>query len=250
MSRLKKYLLITFAISWGSWGILALLTGMKILSYSDVPGITLFVLGGFGPTIAAIVLLENGRSFKNLVNFVFVHRHGTLGWLLLFCVLEAAIFGLASRELNQETPLFALPIVFLVCLFLGGGNEELGWRGLMQRTLESKLPFPVATLITGAVWAVWHLPLWLVEGTSQYGTSFIAFASFAIVLSFWLACVYKRTGCVFACCVLHGVSNTVMSMFVLKVNWILIVGLLVITALSVLLWYRDSALTRNCAARE
>lgn len=237
MERLKKYLLLTFAVSWVSWWTLALLTGTGVVTFSSAPGLILFVVGGFGPTISAIALLEGGRSLKNAVNYVFAHRRGTLGWLLLFCALNAAVFGLASREVYPEIPVFVIPFIFLMCVFLGGGNEELGWRGLMQPAMERRLPFPAATLVTGAVWAVWHLPLWFVEGSSQSGMPFPLFAAYAVILSFWLACVYKRTGCVFACSVLHGLSNTVVSVFVLKVNWILIAGLIVTTAAAILLWY-------------
>ncbi len=39
-------------------------------------------------------------------------------------------------ELNPKLPLYGIPIIFFVCTFFGGGNEELGWRGTMQPILE------------------------------------------------------------------------------------------------------------------
>lgn len=87
-------------------------------------------------------------------------------YLLLFCVLISAVIGLSSLEVNPALPLFILPFMLIMTTFIGGGNEELGWRRVMQPILESKFSFPIAALITGSVWAVWHSPLWFVVGSS------------------------------------------------------------------------------------
>ena len=68
-----------------------------------------------------------------------------------------------------------------------GGEEELGWRGIMQPILEKLLPFPVATVITGTVWGIWHIPLWFVEGSSQQNMAFPFFlVLLALILSLFL----------------------------------------------------------------
>lgn len=242
--KLKKYIIMTFAISWISWGLLALLIKNSALLFSDAAGTALFVVGGFAPTISAILLLED-KSFKSVLRFIFGCRKRSLGFLLLFCVLETLTIGLSSMELNPQIPLFAIPIVFLTCTFVGGGNEELGWRGTMQPVLETKFPFPIATLITGIVWAVWHLPLWFVDGSTQQGIPFLLFAVFAVFLSYWLACVYKRTNSVFYCAVLHGLSNLLMSVFVIKINLVLILGIIIMDIAAVALWYGKAALQRE-----
>ena len=90
---------------------------------------------------------------------------------------------------------------------LVGGNEELGWRGLLQPALEKKFSFPLATVITALVWVAWHLPLWLIPGTSQSQVSLPFYIFFCILLSFCLAVLYKQTASVFACMVFHGCIN-------------------------------------------
>ena len=64
------------------------------------------------------------------------------------------------------------PLGWTFVTFAGGGNEELGWRGLLQPALEKKFSFPLATVITALVWVAWHLPLWLIPGTSQSQISY------------------------------------------------------------------------------
>jgi membrane protease YdiL (CAAX protease family) len=38
-------------------------------------------------------------------------------------------------------------------------GEELGWRGFLTPQLMRRYTFPVASLITGLIWAIWHIPL-------------------------------------------------------------------------------------------
>lgn len=235
--KLKKYLIKTFAISWISWIILALLVKNNILTFSSVIGSIIFYFGGLAPAISAISVQEN-KSLKSIIKFIFSSKKKSIIYLLLFCLLEILTLGLSSMKINPAMSLYMIPILFVICISIGGGSEELGWRGTMQPILEKKTPFPIATLITGIVWAVWHLPLWFIEGTSQSNLSFLLFAIYAIFLSYWLACVYKKTNCVFNCAILHGLSNLLMSIFVIKVNWILVLGIIIMEIIAIMLYYK------------
>ena len=142
-------------------------------------------------------------------------------------------------EINPQMPWYAAPIVMLSATIVGGGNEELGWRGIMQPELEKRFPFPIATLITGCVWMAWHIPLWFVEGTSQQGINFGLYCIYGLILSFWLATIYKKTKSIFCCVVFHGFSNLMLSLFVIKVNWIMVVGLIAALVVSIWLYYGE-----------
>ncbi len=242
--RLFRYLLWTFAITYLCWGGLALLIHFQAFSYSHPVATILHLIGGFGPTIAALVVWE-GSGIKALIRFVFGCKRKSIFYLLLFCILEFAIIGLSSWEWNEAMPLSLVPVVFLQAVFLYGGNEELGWRGTMQPILEEKLPFPLATLITGIVWSVWHIPLWFVDGASQQNIPFFLFLALGILLSFWLATVYKKTNCVFYCNILHGLTNTLLSLFVIKINAILIIGFVFLLGISIFLWYFPKRLSQK-----
>lgn len=231
--RVQEYLLITFFISWLSWGLLILLTALNVTKFTDPLGMIFFLLGGFGPTISAIMCIEGKLSFKKLVGFIFDRKKRAFGYLLLFLVLEILVVALSAAGVNTEIPVYALPLMLVFCVLLGGGNEELGWRGTMQPLLERMfdkriknpyLSFVATVLLVGVVWAIWHVPLWFVDGTSQHGMNFGWFALDAIVQSFVLACVYRRTGSVFNCMLIHGLINTLMGFFVVEVNWVMVVG--------------------------
>lgn len=242
--RIQEYLLITFFISWLSWGILILLTGFGAIKFQSIIGYILFGIGGFGPTISAIMCLEGKLSLRKIWDFIVSHRKGTIGYLLLFSVLSIASVWLSSMETNPAMPLYALPVVFLVCTLFGGGNEELGWRGtlqpLMEKVMSKKiknrtLSFIVATLCVGLIWALWHLPLWFVVGSTQQGINYGLFAINCILLSFWLAALYRKTHSVLFCMILHGLTNVLMGYFAIKINAVFIIGYIVITVLAIML---------------
>jgi membrane protease YdiL (CAAX protease family) len=61
-------------------------------------------------------------------------------------------------------------------------GEEPGWRGFALPRLTSQLGRIGGTLVLGAAWAVWHLPLFMIAGTAQFGMPFVPFF---ILLTAW-----------------------------------------------------------------
>lgn len=242
--RIQEYLLIAFFISWFSWGVLIVLTALGLIQFASPLGIILFGIGGYGPTISALMCIDGKLSLRKVRDFIFNHQKKTFWCFAIFVILEIIVVALSSMETNSEMPWFALPVVFIVCTLIGGGNEELGWRGTLQplseRVLAKKiknhtLRFVVATLAIGVIWAIWHLPLWFVNGSTQQSIPFGWFFLSTIILSFWLGCIYYKSNSVFYCMLLHGLSNVLMSFFVIKINWILIVGFIALLALSIII---------------
>lgn len=235
--KVITYLLITFAVTYTSWWGLALMTNLNLVSSSQGFFTLIHLIGGFGPTIAAILVLPKKHP-KSVLKFVFSCKKDSFWYLLLFCAIQGAVIGISSMELNPQLPWYLVPVVMLSATIVGGGNEELGWRGIMQPELEKQFPYPIATLITGCVWMAWHIPLWFITGTSQQGSSFGQYCMYGLTLSFWLATLYKKTKSVFFCMIFHGFSNLMLSLFVMKVNWLLLVGLLASLMFSI--WFYDT----------
>ena len=57
---------------------------------------------------------------------------------------------------------------FLPLLIIGPLSEEIGWRGYALERLQTRWNALTSSLIVGLVWALWHLPLFMMVGTSQY----------------------------------------------------------------------------------
>lgn len=127
----------------------------------------LHFIGGFGPTIASLFLMNEKLTLHSFKKFVFQYKKKSMIYLWVMAAMAIAAIGLSSREFNSELPVHLVPIIFIQAVFIYGGEEELGWRGIMQSLLEEKYKFSIATIILGIVWGIWHIPLWFVEETSQ-----------------------------------------------------------------------------------
>jgi len=70
------------------------------------------------------------------------------------------------------TPFLSAPstiVPFLLGVFIYGPfPEELGWRGYALDRLQARWNALVSTLILGAIWALWHLPLFFIKDTLFY----------------------------------------------------------------------------------
>jgi CAAX amino terminal protease family. len=219
-----QYLALVFLIAWASEAILILLEQFGIMT-GTVPGtvgffVTYAVIGfgaGFAPAYAIYILLKKHKQINGLKDFfrLYFKTNNVLKTVFItiafFCAL-LLVNIIGNKYLGNPWYLFLLLIPIMM---IGGGMEEPGWRGFLQPSLEKRFPFPIATLIMGVIWAVWHLPLWLVKGASQSSVNFFLFLVFCIIFSFALAALYKLTRCVFACSLLHAWSNVLSAMFIL-----------------------------------
>lgn len=87
-------------------------------------------------------------------------------------------------------------------------GEELGWRGFLYRHLQP-LGFWRSSLLTGAIWGLWHAPLTL-QGHNypQHPVLGIVWmVVFCVLLSPLLAWIREKSGSVLAAAILHGSIN-------------------------------------------
>jgi uncharacterized protein len=109
---------------------------------------------------------------------------------------------------------YIFPLYWMVMVLLGGGQEEVGWRGYIMPFLESKYSLWIGNIILGITWTVWHIPLWFIPGTSQTYIPFIPFAIVSIGLSFILSWVIKRSdGRPISGLIAHGIFNAFIPLF-------------------------------------
>ena len=109
-------------------------------------------------------------------------------------------------------PLYFLPLMILAMIF-GGGLEEAGWRYITWPELNKKFGFVLSTLITAVIWWIWHLPLFFIQGVSQYHKSFLVFGIMVLGLSFMLAVIRKLTGSVWLCVLCHAIVNSMSNFY-------------------------------------
>lgn len=208
------FFILTFGLSWGWWGV-----AYTVLTSGDLSDI--FALpGAFGPVVAAaFVSWVNGDDLKAWVTQVFDWRVAprwymvAVGLPLLITiggVGTALLMVGASVDLSllaQRLPIF--PVILLFTLLLGGGQEELGWRGFALPRLQTTYSALTASLLLGSGWAIWHLPLFLMGAPRNQTGSFVLYAILIVGFSVVLTWCYNSTGgSVLLTMILHASMNS------------------------------------------
>ncbi|MCM1181690.1 MAG: CPBP family intramembrane metalloprotease [Clostridium sp.] len=213
-SMFWQYLFFTFAIAWGTEFLLIAMYRFDVLRGNAATALHFMVIGfgaGMAPAYAAFIAKkkQSGISFKGFCMQIFhtVNIRKTVVLLIAFALIQ--FFACVVQEDYLGNPWY-LFILFMPMMILGGGLEEIGWRGVFQPLLEKRFPFFVAALIEGVIWSIWHLPLWLVPNTSQGEMDFIAFTLYCITLGLTLAAVYRLTKSIWVTVLIHAWGNTVL----------------------------------------
>lgn len=139
------------------------------------------LLALFGPTVAAIIVRIAMRQTSGPVELKkrFRLSPAVLAWCILAVLLPFALLflvwllhnwwsGVIDFHLNQLSLLSILVAVLIV-------GEEVGWRGFLLPYLLQRYSPVTSSLIVGIIWAVWHLPNFLMPSYPHYGLPFSAF---------------------------------------------------------------------------
>ncbi len=172
----------------------------------------------FVPATAAVILSyrQSGYTgvkelFKKAVDFKKVKNRI---WYLPALLLQPLIYFLSYLTMRLaglplpdpiSIPLLLAPIFFLM-FFIGDAGEELGWSGVAIDPLQKRWGALKASLILGAVWAIWHAIPFVQTGNPPMWIVWKSLSVVAIrVLIVW---VYNNTGrSVFAAILIHDMTN-------------------------------------------
>ena len=196
---LRAYFLLTYAVMLSTWGVMALfrIPGTAVASRSAQPApgaLLLFLLGGFSPTIAGVVMTGRVEGRGGLRDLWARAKRTHLGWTWYAAILAAPVLVLAARiavHVGRGGVLGASPLLtrpfgllgFTLPIIVSGPlSEEFGWRGFALDRLLTGRGGGAADLILGGFWAFWHLPLFFIPGTIQqlHGRPAVEFPIFTL----------------------------------------------------------------------
>jgi uncharacterized protein len=146
----------------------------------------LLIIGSWSPNIAAFIVIGLVLREKGGIRALFA---GWAKWRLpvrwylaalsapavaLLALPTLSVFGVLPGAHSPVTSGVILTSVAIE-IVTGATGEELGWRGFLQLRLQRRLSPLYSALIVGAVWAVFHAPLWLAPGQAWASLPFWSF---------------------------------------------------------------------------
>lgn len=179
-SPVLSYFAITFAWTWPLWWSAAV--------FERFAGPLPFLAGGLGPLVGAAWLVSRSapeyrrRFLRRLWD---PRRISPSSWLALLGVaLGPGLVGAGVALLAGATatvPDLTIGAVAAVVTFAlaAGLAEEPGWRGAGLDAWQPGSHPLIAAAGISVFWALWHLPLYFIEGSYQHGLGFGS-------LRFWL----------------------------------------------------------------
>lgn len=209
------------------------------------------------PISAGLILIyrENGSDgAKRLLKRSFDYRRITnkrwyLPILFLWPVIFISAFGvMISTGETAPDPLFPVVVapVLFVLFFIFALFEEVGWMGYAFEPMENRWNALNASLILGVIWAIWHLPLYILAGQDPLWIAGQIISLIGIrTLIVW---IYNNTGkSVFATILFHAVYNVctlIVTSFYSSTGHLITSIFIIITTFAVTILWDPNTLTQ------
>jgi membrane protease YdiL (CAAX protease family) len=215
---LVAFFLLTLGLTW------PFMIADALRSHGFLPaGAQVYLLLGqaYGPTWAALIVTgaTTGKAgIRALLRRLLVWRMG-IQWYAVAIFGTAFLFyaPIKLHELFGGTPptwpplsMGLIPTVVLSFVVRGLVNgEEIGWRGFALPQLQARHSALSASLMVGAMWALFHLPLFFTRDNSFSATNPFMFLASMLAMSVLFTWVYNNTGgSLLLAYLLHASVNT------------------------------------------
>ncbi len=220
------YHLWVFGLTWIFWFLAVFVS--RSAAENGISTV-LLLLGLIVPSITSLVFILRSNSpalkkdyVEKLKGFYRVNLPsifiGVLifGGAILISILVSLLLGQSADQFSF-TGGFSFSIggvSTLLVLVLTASLEELGWRGYAEDSLANYLDWFRESILSDAIWAVWHLPLFLMVGTYQYNILqmspwyMVNFFISILPLGFLMTWVYvKNDRSILGCVIFHFFVN-------------------------------------------
>src|SRR5512136_2444286 len=216
MSR-GKYLLAFVLIAVGLYIPFVIFANVEVF-----PNFTLINFGAFIPMVTALILVYQEKGTHRAVellkrSFDYKRITSRIWYLAIFLTIPLTIlvqYGWAFLSGSPvSSPYFPIsfPLVTVIVFFAAIG-EELGLMGYLFEPIQDRFGALMASVLLGAFWASYHIPLFTSSGLSNYWiVSQLIYIAATRVLFVW---VYSNTGkSIFAVVIMHTLFNSVWMLF-------------------------------------
>ena len=253
------FFLLAYVWSWLWWvPMVWTLRSRGVTELGDVPAWAMLcaLVGGYGPTAAALILTgrSQGRPGLKALLSRLKHWRASATVHLVIWLGPPAFLGIAmllrpaSTELLGE-PIWCrlelIPLAIVAAIPFGPLGEELGWRGYALPRLQHRHTALSSSLLIGVAWCFWHTPLfWAPAGTTLSGyavtipavAKYLAYTCGLSILHTWI--FNNSRGSVLLPVAFHTSSNAILPMLLfpardhdasLAIEWLAVIPLWAVT---------------------
>lgn len=192
---------LSFFITWGIAAMVVLFPESVQAVFGDIGlGNPLVILAVYSPGFVGVGLVLKSYGIKGLTQFLkrlTIWRASIAWWVYLVVGIPAVVYSAAALNGTFWTPLpfetlGSLLAALTLALFLGP-VEELGWRGLALPILQRRMAPLWAGLVLGGIWALWHVPAFLISGMPQSTWAILPYFSGVIAISVILTALFNAS---------------------------------------------------------
>lgn len=233
---LSMYLLGTFGQVLGVSLLVCFLRagGVKV-NFTSPIGIIAVIVGGLSSALwgSLASISYHQSSFKQVLKDFFQVKDSLANYCLVLVFLLLDFFSsiLGGKIITQS---LVLPVVLFSKALLFGGIEEIGWRYFFQPTLEERIPYFSATLITFLAWSSWHLFYFYIDGSLAV-IQLLPFLVGLLTNCFILSALYQKTQNLWICVMTHACINSLSQILVNEDGWLSIVSKILIISLAIMI---------------
>ena len=239
MSRkkaLSMYLLGTFGQVLGvSLLVWFLRAGGVMVDFTSPIGIIAVIVGGLSSALwgSLASISYHQSSFKQVLKDFFQVKDSFANYclVLVFLILDFFPFILGGKITTQS---IVLPVVLFFKALLFGGIEEIGWRYFFQPTLQEKIAYFSATLITFLAWSSWHLLYFYIDGSLGV-IQLLPFLVGLLINCFILSALYHKTQNLWLSVMTHACINSLSQILVNEDGWLSLVSKILIISLAIMI---------------
>lgn len=179
-------------------------------------------IASYSPAIAHIItriITKDKSSMYLRINFKGNKKYYLMGIIYALIISVFEVVSVMAVSSGYEIPLNFGKKEFALLLFLIAGGivgfyifigEEFGWRAYLTPKLESLMPEPLALIVSGIVWGMWHaVPITngLNFGFGYWGEPYTGFLAMCISCIFYgstLTYLTKKTKSIYPASICHS----------------------------------------------
>ncbi len=184
------------------------------------------ILAGFGPGLAALILIWYKKGLSGIQNLSFnlFQLKGLTGWILSAIIFPCLIVAIPIIVLLFRTQLsleliargnwwMLIPNFLLTLLFYSSISEEIGWRGVLLVKLQQHYSSIVSSIIVGLLWALWQLPMYFFNGVVEVNLSLTWLFIESVALSIILTWLFNSSKSIVTTMIFNGLYRTLIQFF-------------------------------------